>query len=598
MNDSLDKKLKINIHKDIFITTRTSNCLLDQGVITIGDLINYNEKQLLTFPKLGKTGLSEIKVILYDLDLKLEVSNININQPSDKVNIKEDNKHNVEINQLSDQANIKKNNILNDNLNIDMLKIWPLSARTQNCLRELNIRFVGDLVPYSKNELLRSNNFGKKSLEELSAYFEKYSLAFGENVDPKWDDIREKLIKEDKLFYKEEITLENDLHNSEMGKRQYTISLSILENPKKIQDTILEEKIIISDEIQNSKIEEIIIEDIKYILSLLNYKHREIFKGRYGYISEYKTLEELGRIHKVTRERIRQIESNIKKSLYSLGKVNKKSLIKYFDKNEYISFHKIFPKLDKNFSNLINNKSNLDITRDTLTDFLENYCGVKENFFKTPERELVNFNKLKLKNIFLSTPSGLSRNIFVEIVQANYEYNEFVAKSAVENMEKQKLIKIVDEKIYPLYLTKNLEVAHILLDYPDGLHWREICKLGNSSYTNNKWDIERATGDSSLAMDTNELIYLNDRGSHKLLKFCKELKNKEKVVAIFIKTLKDFNLEESDMEYIYRKVININEFENLNFYDARAIIKIFGSESGIFHSGKSGTNTIGFKKDE
>ena len=49
---------------------------------------------------------------------------------------------------------------------------------------------------------------------------------------------------------------------------------------------------------------------------------------------------------------------------------------------------------------------------------------------------------------------------------------------------------------------------------------------------------------------------------------------------------------------IYRKVININEFENLNFYDARAIIKIFGSESGIFHSGKSGTNTIGFKKDE
>ena len=244
MNDILDKKLKINIHKDIFITTRTSNCLLDQGIFTIGDLINYNEKQLLTFPKLGKTGLSEIKVILYDLDLKLEVSNININQSSDKVNIKEDNKLNIEINQPSDQVNIKKNNILNDNLNIDMLKIWPLSARTQNCLRELNIRFVGDLVPYSKNDLLRSNNFGKKSLEELSAYFEKYSLAFGENVDPKWDDIREKLIKEDKLFYKEEITLENDLHNSEIGKRQYTISLSILEDPKKIQDTILEEKII------------------------------------------------------------------------------------------------------------------------------------------------------------------------------------------------------------------------------------------------------------------------------------------------------------------------------------------------------------------
>jgi len=65
----------------------------------------------------------------------------------------------------------------------------------------------------------------------------------------------------------------------------------------------------------------------------------------------------------------------------------------------------------------------------------------------------------------------------------------------------------------------------------------------------------------------------------------------------FIKTLKDLNLKESDMEYIYRKVININEFENLNFYDARAIIKIFGPVSGIHHYGKSGTNTIKLREE-
>ena len=116
-------------------------------------------------------------------------------------------------------------------------------------------------------------------------------------------------------------------------------------------------------------------------------------------------------------------------------------------------------------------------------------------------------------------------------------------------------------------------------------------------FKDNNWDTERMTGDGSLAMDTNELIYLSDKGCHKLIKFCKELKNKEKVVAIFIKTLKDFHLEESDMEYIYRKVININEFENLNFYDARAIIKIFGPESGIHHYGKSGTNTIELREN-
>ena len=601
MDDDLDKKLKINIHKDLFITTKTSNCLQDQGVITIQDLIDYSEKQLLTFPKLGKTGLAEIKAILYDLNLKLQKFENNIDHQINQTSSKDDNvfydKPNIEFNHQSDQNNIEENYILNDNLNIDMLKDWPLSARTQNCLRELKVRFVGDLVPYTKNELLRSNNFGKKSFEELNAFFNKYSLIFGENVDPKWDDIREKLVKEDKLFYKKEINLENNLYKSDEGKRQFNVSLSILEDPKRIQNTISEKTIIISDKLSNLEIEKIIIEDINYIISLLNNKHRDVFKGRYGYIDEYKTLEELGKIHSVTRERIRQLESNIKKSLYNLGRVNKKSLIKYFNKNEYISFYKVFPELYKNFSNPMNNKLNVESNKDLLTEFLENYCGVQENFFKTPERELVNFDKYKLRNIFLFTSSGLSKNNFIEVIQENYNYDKFIAISAVENMETQKLIKIVDNKVYPLDLTKNQEVGHILLNYPEGLHWREICKIGNNSYTDNNWDIERVTGDSSLAMDTNDLIYLSDRGCHKLIKFCKELKNKEKIIAIFIKTLKDSNLEESDLEYIYKKVINITEFENLNFYDARAIIKVFGSEGGLFHSGKSGTNTIGFNKD-
>jgi DNA-directed RNA polymerase alpha subunit len=112
MDDDLDKKLKINIHKDLFITTRTSNCLQDQGVSTIQDLIGYNEKQLLTFPKLGKTGLAEIKAILYDLNLKLQKFENNIDQQLDRTSSKDDNvfydKPNIEFNQQSDQNNIKK----------------------------------------------------------------------------------------------------------------------------------------------------------------------------------------------------------------------------------------------------------------------------------------------------------------------------------------------------------------------------------------------------------------------------------------------------------------------------------------------------------
>ena len=115
-----------------------------------------------------------------------------------------------------------------------MLKDWPLSARTLNCLRELRVRFVGDLVPYTRGVLLRSNNFGKKSFEELSIFFDKYSLKFGDDVDASWDDVREKLVNEDKLFYKKEMSTDNRPHNFEEQERHYTISRSILEEPRVI----------------------------------------------------------------------------------------------------------------------------------------------------------------------------------------------------------------------------------------------------------------------------------------------------------------------------------------------------------------------------
>ena len=51
------------------------------------------------------------------------------------------------------------------------------------------------------------------------------------------------------------------------------------------------------------------------------------------------------------------------------------------------------------------------------------------------------------------------------------------------------------------------------------------------------------------------------------------------------------------METIYKDLIKERDFNNINFYDVRAIIKIFGKERGIFHSGRSGTNTVSLDKN-
>jgi RNA polymerase primary sigma factor len=55
---------------------------------------------------------------------------------------------------------------------------------------------------------------------------------------------------------------------------------------------------------------------INHVLKSLTYREREIIKLRYGLGDGYSyTLEETGRIFKVTRERIRQIESKALRKL-------------------------------------------------------------------------------------------------------------------------------------------------------------------------------------------------------------------------------------------------------------------------------------------
>lgn len=71
-----------------------------------------------------------------------------------------------------------------------------LSVRSHNCLKNDNINYVGDLVIKSESQMLKTPNFGKKSLNEIKELLTHMNLRFGMKVDnwpPK--DI-EKTIKE------------------------------------------------------------------------------------------------------------------------------------------------------------------------------------------------------------------------------------------------------------------------------------------------------------------------------------------------------------------------------------------------------------------
>ena len=56
---------------------------------------------------------------------------------------------------------------------------FETSLRVMNCLKNDNINFIGDLVQKSEGEMLRTPNFGKKSLNEVKEILNKMSLHLG-----------------------------------------------------------------------------------------------------------------------------------------------------------------------------------------------------------------------------------------------------------------------------------------------------------------------------------------------------------------------------------------------------------------------------------
>jgi DNA-directed RNA polymerase subunit alpha len=66
------------------------------------------------------------------------------------------------------------------NKSVDELE---LSVRSYNCLRNANIRTIGELVTKSEGEMLKTKNFGRKSLNEIKEILTAMGLTLGMRVD-------------------------------------------------------------------------------------------------------------------------------------------------------------------------------------------------------------------------------------------------------------------------------------------------------------------------------------------------------------------------------------------------------------------------------
>jgi DNA-directed RNA polymerase subunit alpha len=70
----------------------------------------------------------------------------------------------------------------NENLDKSVEEL-ELSVRSYNCLKNANIRTIRELVLKTEGEMLKTKNFGRKSLNEIKEILHTMGLSLGMRVD-------------------------------------------------------------------------------------------------------------------------------------------------------------------------------------------------------------------------------------------------------------------------------------------------------------------------------------------------------------------------------------------------------------------------------
>jgi DNA-directed RNA polymerase subunit alpha len=86
---------------------------------------------------------------------------------------------------------------LNENLFRPVAEL-ELSVRSANCLQNADIKFIGELVQRTEAEMLKTKNFGRKSLNEIKEILREMGLDFGMHIEnfPTREELDRRLARE------------------------------------------------------------------------------------------------------------------------------------------------------------------------------------------------------------------------------------------------------------------------------------------------------------------------------------------------------------------------------------------------------------------
>jgi hypothetical protein len=135
------------------LSIRSSNCLRNDDIVYLGELVTKTEEELLSAPNFGRKSLNEIREVLIRMNLQFGMK-------------------------IPGWPLTDRNDISSMFPDVIFMRVEELevSVRSFNCLRNDEIVYVGELVQKSEAEMLRVPNYGRKSLNEIKEVLAQMGL--------------------------------------------------------------------------------------------------------------------------------------------------------------------------------------------------------------------------------------------------------------------------------------------------------------------------------------------------------------------------------------------------------------------------------------
>ena len=240
--------------EELNISSRIKKILIQEGVLTVEDLIFYEEKDLLRFPKFGKTGVDQIKNELEKLSLSLgekKRDNSEFSEISKETNIDHHQSNKLQLG-MDNSFVITCPHCQKSFSGEDLLKNH-LTAKDQETEKKIN-KIQQDYK--NKEENL------EKSIElKIKQKLEKDNEKINEKRESEVLELKKQIHQKDKESKDKERKVKEDLeekHRLEIEKKDLERQVEIGRLVKKLEDTQRQAKQSASNEIRGEVQEQLI----------------------------------------------------------------------------------------------------------------------------------------------------------------------------------------------------------------------------------------------------------------------------------------------------------------------------------------------------